>query len=245
MIVREEERILPRSGNGSGDIVSAALLQKILMDASIAHANELGAGWGDLQKLGVFWVVSRFRMRFHRPLKSGTKVRVRTWPNLADVSGVDRNFQVREEDGTLSAEAMCRWVIVRIADGKPVRASDFSLLDPAADYLKDRVFGPGWGDFPVSCGEESGLLERIVLPEDIDENHHVNNVRYVTFAEEAAAILFPGRPAWQEFGIRYLAPVFEGERLELRFHSADGVLDCEGTLVRSGVPVKAFRCWMK
>ena len=242
MIVREEERTLPSSGNGYGKNISAAFLQKILMDASIAHADELGAGWADLQKRGVFWVVSRFRIRFLRPLECGSKVRVRTWPNLADVSGVDRNFQVWEADGTLSAEAMCRWVIVRIADGKPVKASDFPLLDPSADYLPDRVWWSGWGDFPVPFEETDRRCERLVLSEDIDENHHVNNVRYVAFAEEAASVLFPGRPASREFGIRYLAPVYEGELLELRFHSREDSLGCEGSLVRDGRTVKAFRC---
>lgn len=242
MIVREEERILPPSDSDPKDGVTAAHLQKMLMDLSIAHANELGAGWSDLQKLGVFWVVSRFRLRFLRPLRRGTKVFLRTWPNRADVSGVDRNFQVRDEYGVLSAEAMCRWVIVRTADGKPVKASDFPLLDSSGDYLSDRVWGAGCGDFPVPSGEDDRRLNRIVLPEDIDENHHVNNVRYVAFAEEAAAVLYPGRPPRREFGIRYLAPVFAGERLELRFHSADGILGCEGTLVRDRITVKAFRC---
>lgn len=239
MILWEEDRVLPMM---PGTPVLPSDLQKILMKLSAAHADRLGAGWTALRELGVFWVVSRFRMRFLHPLRGGEKVTLQTWPNRADVSGVDRNFRVFSADGILAAEAMCRWVIVRIADGKPVKAVDFPLLDPALDYLSDRVWSSGCGDFPVVRAESDRILERPVVSDDIDENLHVNNVRYVVFAQDALASFFPGTPACREFGIRYLAQAFSGENLEIRVHSEEKSLGCEGSVLRDGVRVKVFRC---
>ncbi|RPH32985.1 acyl-[acyl-carrier-protein] thioesterase, partial [bacterium] len=44
------------------------------------HATHLGAGYEVLRKLGLFWVLSRAKIRIHRLPAWGESIQLTTWP---------------------------------------------------------------------------------------------------------------------------------------------------------------------
>lgn len=219
-------------------------IQKALMQASNLHSDQLGCGWEAMRQKGVFWVISRIRFQFFRRPLAGERLEILTWPNPAGIAGVDRNYRVSDAKGYLVAEAMAKWSIVDVQEGKPVRAMDYPLVNPHLNYSLEQVWAVGFERFRDYSEAGDPFVDRRILAEDIDENGHVNNTRYIVFAEEAAKTVLGKSFPYLSFQISFLAPLFVGETVSMRVHREDGMVDVEGSVLRNGRRLRSFRCKM-
>jgi medium-chain acyl-[acyl-carrier-protein] hydrolase len=71
-------------------------LLNYLQEAAGRHAALLHLAVGDLHRLGLTWVLSRYHIRVLRYPRLGETVRVRTWPSFREGKGRLRDFQVTD-----------------------------------------------------------------------------------------------------------------------------------------------------
>lgn len=92
-----------------------------MLDAAGRHAVQLGWGIHHLQRQGVTWMLSRFRLEIKELPEWGHTVTVRTWP-----SGIDRLFAMRElraldARGEPLACATSAWLLLNHTTRRPLR----------------------------------------------------------------------------------------------------------------------------
>ncbi len=173
-----------------------------LEDAAGAHAEALGVGLGDLRALGLAWVLAKMRLDIDRLPGAGEDVRVRTRPIGIERLQFRRDFTVCVGDEEV-ARAVTQWVIFNPASRRleriPLRVAALTpeTPDPAMEDADIRPEDPAAGlsgpSFPVRL-------------DDIDQNLHVNNVRFAGFVLEAAHTFLA-----EERNLRRLDLVFKAE----------------------------------
>ena len=160
-------------------------LLRILQEAASVASDEVGYGLKDIERTGVHWILTGWRLELtDRPFWR-TALRVETWPRTLDGFASDRSFLVFAGEEPV-ARADSRWILVSAAAGKPVRVGD-AVREAYASHLDGRtLFGgkpiPHNGSTPEGT---PAAFETIVGRRDIDTNHHVNNLHYLDYAIEA------------------------------------------------------------
>lgn len=242
MIERRAMRAVSPQETGPDSQMTLLGMQKRMMDISLDHSEQLGCGWNAMRAMGAFWAITRIKIRMDRRPVLGEAVIVRTWPNPATSTGVDRNYRVTNWEGRLLAEGMAKWTIVDLRDGKPLRANEFPLVNQALDYSNESVWQTGFDRFPPLETEDDPFIERLILASDLDANHHVNNLRYLVFVQEAIEGLIHTPLDAQECQIHYHAPLFAGEVVRIGLHLDLDTWDIEGTVLRDHRRIRSFRC---
>lgn len=148
----------------------------ILQEVAGRHANARKIGFFELEQQGLFWALSRLRLRVYRYPEWQEKLRVHTWVHKMRGPISYRNFSILDQEGEAIASACSLWSAVDIQARRPARiaADDFPILS----------------ERHPSCGEPEKIkpptrVDRettyTVRYSDLDMVEHVNNVRYLTW----------------------------------------------------------------
>ena len=140
----------------------AALL--LLQDVATEHAKDCGFGWDAMHGAGKFWVLTKIKVFFVKPVKAYQTVSVETWPLEPGRLYAERDFVVRNKDGNVIIIATSRWCVVDFNSRKLAKPSDIEHLT-CITYRTDRA------------KDASGL----------------NGVDITTNAEKAPSILIPSK----------------------------------------------------
>ena len=151
-----------------------------LEQAATAHAIDLQIDFPNmLQHYGALWMIARSRLCLLRMPRGD--VRVKTWLRTPKAAVSNRDFALFDENGELGS-AVQSWVL---ADAEKRTVINMKTVPPL------------W-TFPTPKPERTDVLRRIalpkmqtveawqILPEELDLNGHLNNVRYVRRAEKYA-----------------------------------------------------------
>ena len=192
MHTHSEQMTVRHYETGPGNEARVQTLCNFMEEASGKHADKLGCGLEALREKQLTWVLAKIRMRFHGFPHGGDAVNVETWPVSMERLQCRRDFLFHGPDGEIPVRAVTQWVIINTATRRPERMpEDISRLLPKKPQyaLEDAdIRIPA-----IEAEEDCGPLFRIRLA-DIDNNRHVNNVRYIDFLLEAAAVFgAPGR----------------------------------------------------
>ncbi len=140
------------------------------------HATHLGAGYQVLQHLGLFWVLSRAKIRVHRLPKWGEHVWLSTWPKGLDAVLFLRDFQMRSAQGEPLVDGTTGWLLLDSKAYKP------HLVDALPATLPRNTRGHALEEplRKLRPFEDLKLVyERRVLSSELDVNQHVNNAHYI------------------------------------------------------------------
>lgn len=155
---------------------------RVLEEAARRHAAELGVGVEDLRGEGQAWMLVRLGVSVHRQPAPGEAVEAVTWPSRR-TAGIRawRMFELASPAGGLLVEAATVWLVVDLARRRPVRLPGRLLQYEFPERATDVDFTAA----PEVAGEAARSVVRTVLPEDLDENGHANNVSFIRWGEEA------------------------------------------------------------
>ena len=216
MLVRKEAFPVHKYEVDAFGALAPPALQGYLSEIAGHNADALGVGLDALMARGVTWVLARLRLENPVAIVLGDEVEIETWP-----SGIERLFAFREfvvrRGGTEVARATTQWLLLDLATRKPVRPSE--VLDPR---------------FPRELTPPVAPLTKRKLPElasweiekrfhvryaDIDQNLHVTNTSYLSWAMEAMP-----RDLWQSsrlasVEVHYIAETLHGEAILSRVRS--------------------------
>ena len=158
----------------------------LFQDLATEHCAEMGIGLHDLRKKELFWVVVRQKLEFSPNITCtpGQTVVVRTWPHSATRLNILRDYRLSNEDGTVIAQATSAWLMLDIKTRRV--ASVLENYSGPTDFLPDRAFAE-----KMKKIKEFETIEQpaeILTPRfsDIDINKHVNNARYLDYAQNVA-----------------------------------------------------------
>lgn len=187
----------------------------ILQEVAGRHANARKIGFFELEDQGLFWALSRLRLRIHRHPTWQETIKVHTWVHKMKGPISYRNFNLIDDQDNLIAAASTLWSAVDVQARRPARisADDFPTLS-------DRV---------PSCGEPEKIkpptkVDRettyTVRYSDLDMVEHVNNVRYLTWLIDTyGRFNMEARPTFLE--INYLGETSLGDAVLLQKEKID------------------------
>lgn len=153
-----------------------ATLFNYFEDTAATHATNLGAGYTVLKDLGLFWVLSRAKVRIRRLPVWGEIVRLSTWPKGLDGVLFRREFRLTGHGEEPLVDGTTGWLLLDFATHKT------HLMDALPTTMPPNLRGHALDEPLRKLRPIPGLrpvYEHPVLTSDTDINHHVNNARYV------------------------------------------------------------------
>ena len=194
-------RVRPSETNQHGCLRTDATAN-YMEDIATEHAALLGVGLEVLLEHNISWAMSKMRISFNRRPQSGEPLTLSTRPLAGHRHTYLREFFFTDNDGQVCITAMTWWVVFDLTTRK------MSALPEALDHfpqneepvLESAVNIPAIKRFADPLpGPEFTIRQA-----DIDQNNHVNNVRYVSFVEEAG-FLFNPKAALQQIELIFRA----------------------------------------
>jgi acyl-ACP thioesterase len=166
--------------------LGAPAISGYLQEIAGRHAALLGVGLDVLRARGLTWVLARQRVELPAPVLLGDTLFVETWPSGIERLAATREFVARRGDGAEAVRATTVWFVLDLATRRPVRPDE--LLDPRLPRARTPSVAPlTAGKLPELATWE--LQKRFhVRYADIDQNLHVTNASYVTWAIEAMPV---------------------------------------------------------
>lgn len=180
IIAEREYKVHNYEADGNGRILVSSLMN-YLEDIAIVQANEFGSGIEYLKQNNIAWVVYRWNVRIKKYANVGEILKVRTWPHTYRKFYAYRKHEVVNSQGEVIVTADSIWFMIDISRRRPCKISDEIV----------NMFGLKEGE------KEEIAFEKLTAPSnnevekkfqvrysDIDMNHHVNNVKYISWALE-------------------------------------------------------------
>jgi acyl-ACP thioesterase len=155
--------------------MSIPAILDMFQDVAGIHADEVGIGALELEERGLFWIVSKLRLRiFRRPLVEEPLDAV-TWIQPAERVTCERDWSISSGGETL-AYVRSIWATLRRDNGKPGHMADFY---PDSDFGIERPDDEPFTRMSKNFDDAELLGEYKIRSVDIDRGGHMNNVNYV------------------------------------------------------------------
>ena len=123
---------------------------------------------------GLGFILSRLTIRFYKPVRGYSDIKVDTWTSEGRAFSTLRSFRLYD-GGEVAAEALSLWALVDVNEHKPVKISSYDFgfehEPPVETDAPSRV------SFPKDLLLENVGKRRIFFS-DCDYNMHMNNTRY-------------------------------------------------------------------
>lgn len=211
-ILRLDRRVRADETDAAGFMRPAALFED-MQEAGAEGSARLGLGKDALLAKRLVWVLLRTEIRMGRTPRVGDLVTLQTWPNAQRHTFFTRHYLWMDERGEMG-RASTLWTMMDV----DTRVMDNPTRRGISVYGGVRVPGelPLPGAVPALT-EAAHAETRAYTPSeaDLDENGHVNNVRYIEWFQSCLPCdaFATGRPA--RLLVHYLAETRLGETLSL------------------------------
>lgn len=187
---------------------------KLFMDLTAIHATELGYGAEDLDKKGLFWIISKVKIKIYDRPKMSDDVIIATWPEKPDMIRCNRFSTIASGENIL-VEGKTEWLMIEKQTGKIHRVADAYPMD--MEHLEDKVCNEAFirvnkEDF-ISFDRE---YEHLVKSTDIDFIQHMNNVAYIRLVMELFSCKELEELSIKEMEVCYKEQCHEGDLLKAK-----------------------------
>jgi len=211
MEVREEKftvKTYECQVNGNAKIAS---LMQYLQEIAALHAQQLGFGYGRLNEINSYWVLSNIRMEIARFPKWNDELTIKTWPSGHTRLIATREFVGKDQYDCELFRAGSEWMVLDRQRNRPKNlfhlGLDLPLRGPKVLSGQLKRLEPQ---------ENYSEIDRVRVPySSIDLNGHVNNTEYVRWGIDALRRIFKVKGNIHFLQATYLSEVFEGDDLEL------------------------------
>ncbi len=207
-MIFEQSREIFYSQLAPDKTVSRANIVQFFQDIAVSHTTESGYSLDKLAAENRAWILLSMHVRFNASIPLTAKIKIKTWTyDFARACG-PRAYQIVDtETGVAYVLGTAMWTYVDTESGRPKEIpqemlSYFGNGDaPDISYLRRAP------DFAA----ENHIADFRVLKRDLDSNGHMNNVKYLEYAEE----VLPEGATVKEAEIFYKHPAFLGDKLSL------------------------------
>lgn len=202
-----EMRIVPSGCERNAELRLSSLMD-IFMDSAMLHAEEIKVGITEFWPRKLFWVATKQKIRFNRPVKLSEAVIVRTWPEEPGNFKSIRYYEMLAGNEQV-AFGKTEWVVVNTDQFKPMKVKevfpeldfcDRKVMEENFERIKDEGFNENAGSYRV---------RRV----DIDYGKHMNNVAYIRAIEGLFTTKEWEEQNFMEIEIQYKESVYEGDEI--------------------------------
>ncbi len=198
-------------------LMRADCVQNKLQEQAYEGSQGFGAGYPELRRRGLFWVLNRMHFRLLDAPRWGDEVQTQTWSRGMVGPLYHRNFLWMKPDGTPILAGTSAWTVVDLASRSIVRES---VLDGGV-HLAEDTFREGGA--PQFCGKVAAPRDLGLRPAgahraawtDLDTNGHVNNCSYLRWAIDLPGLDYMASHTLCDVQIAYFREIHADE--EVRF----------------------------
>lgn len=186
-------------------------LMQFFQEVASNHAAELGAGYEDLIARELFWALSRLTVEIGRMPRWGESILIETWPCGSEGLFFRRDFIVYDQNHQIIIRAVSGWLLVAAQTLRPQRPSMLGIELPvnngrkSLDYFPDRIMAQ----------TEHIAFNKKVAYNEIDQNLHVNNTRYLDWATDCFQLKHYQDHLLTRFSLEFLSETHWGDEIEL------------------------------
>ncbi len=199
----------------------------LFQEAALLQAEVLGFGESYCRDEGRMWVLSRLQTEIDQLPQHRDEIVVQTWPKEPQGPLARRDYRIFDSSGRVVIRATSGWMLLDTETLRPVRPQqvfekfDFSTSEEAI---------PGTaGKIPPS-GEIGSELEVTAHYSDLDQQGHVNNIRYLRWATDCYTPDEINRVEPSGFSVSYARSAAWNDTVMLKRSDADGSTTVRGTL---------------
>ncbi len=88
-------------------------VMELMQDLATTHADNLGCGWDDMDKHGLFWILSKVKIEFYKPVtRHSRRFTLYTWPQPSNRLFIERRFSAVDGSGEELFSASTIWMIL-------------------------------------------------------------------------------------------------------------------------------------
>ncbi|ACL76790.1 acyl-[acyl-carrier-protein] thioesterase [Ruminiclostridium cellulolyticum] len=184
------------------------------------HSENTNVGIRKLQNdYGAAWVMTRMLMDINRMPECNEEISIETWPVEPKKKMIDRNFIVRDMDGSILASAISTWVILDMEKREMVRID--SVIPPQyPEFLKSKAIDRKFDKLKPS-GQLQPAYKKLVGFSDIDINGHVNNAKYIDYILDCFTVEKHGEYRVKSIQINYVNEAVAGDIISLYKDTVD------------------------
>lgn len=145
-----------------------------------------------MEKYNVCYILSRIRFEMNAHPSAGEEIVIRTWPNKNMKAIFTRYFTVESVDGKILGSAVSQWALFNIEKRAVVRPSEYGIVFPEVVSREEPYSLPKGAMYSPDIFESEKVTSSSRIPSynDFDYNRHVNNAKYVEWAEDALTETF-------------------------------------------------------
>ncbi len=182
-------------------------------DVASIGAESLGVGIDTLiDKYGVTWVITRFRVEIFRNPVLNEEITIETWHHGHKRLEFERDFRVLDSDGNVIAAAVSSWIILDIKT-REIRKADSIKYDPST-IREERAIDCKFGKLKA-LGELELVYKKRIGYSDIDLNVHINNSKYVDYAMDCFDVEIHSKYGVRSIEINYISEALPEDILVL------------------------------
>lgn len=185
-------------------------LMYFAQEAAGQHCLQLKADAETLGDKNLFWAVTRHKVVIHRLPRQGETVTLQTWPMPTTRVAYPRSFAGYDEKGELLFQGISIWVLMDITTRKMVLPGK-SGIDVEGTLLGSELEMPR----SIMPKEQSHRSVRTVTYSCLDRNGHMNNTRYLDWADDLLTSGFHADHTAKGFTVCYFNEGREGQEINL------------------------------
>lgn len=191
--------------------VKPSVLLYFAQEAAGGHCQLLRLDWDTLAQKDLFWAVIRQRVQVTRLPVRGETITVQTWPMPTTRTAYPRAMELLDREGNTLVRIVSLWVLMDLQSRAMVLPGK-SGVEVAGVCLGCEAALPG----SIAPGQGDDATVRRVGYTELDRNGHMNNTRYLDWADDLLSAAFHKDHPVREFTVCYLSEAREGQQLELR-----------------------------
>ena len=203
-------------------LMSIPAILDMFQDVAGIHADSVGIGALELEDKGLFWIVSKIRLRISRRPQVEEMLEATTWIQPAERVSCERDWEIRK-DGEQLAYVRSIWAALKRENFRPGLMADFYpdsdfTMAPPDDIPFTRMSKNFDGAEPVG--------EYRIRSVDIDRGGHMNNVNYVRAMLGCFTCAQLAEMDIKELDMQFILQCYEGETIRfVKRRSETGLLE--------------------
>ena len=203
-------------------LMSIPAMLDMFQDAAGIHAGSVGIGALALEERGLFWIVSKTRLRINRRPQVQELLESVTWIQPAERVSCERDWALMK-DGEQLAYVRSIWAALRREDFRPGHMADFY---PDSDFSIARPDDVPFTRMGKNFDDAELLGEYRIRSVDIDRGGHMNNVNYVRAMLGCFTCEQIEEMDIRELDMQFILQCYEGETIRfVKRPSADGIME--------------------
>lgn len=182
-------------------------------EIAATHADNLGIGFDAIAgKHNVLWVLTRMRVDILKYPVWDEEVTVETWPQLPRKYEFERDYIMRDANGTEIARAVSSWAIIDL-DTHELRKTELIDIE-YPEVITERAIDCNLTKIKPS-GQPEIVYKKLIGCSDIDMNGHINNSKYIDYITDCFSMDELKQYRAGSIQVNYLNEAFPGDTIVL------------------------------